>query len=515
MRFVRLVGLAVLAAAVAALLPASNSRAAALAVAADDRQPIPTDAEIMKALATIKDTYKTEYAKTKVADRAALAQKLFQLARETKDDPIGRYVLLLEARDLGAKGADGLTAMAAADELAADYRVKQGEVRAAIADVLSATANSPTASLTASQVLLGGAASSRQYDDWDSTIILLRAANVSARKAGANRLADTAAARLKEAEAMKAEANKIPGLLETLKTKPDDPDANLAVGRYTAAGKDDFDEGVKYLAKCGDAKLKDAAAKDIKAKEGGEAEQIAAGDAWYDLAAGAEPLFKPAYQTRAYHWYVEVLGEANGLNKAKAEKRISELQAVAESRADRNALFVGIRKAVAEKQYKKWQIVGGAFGNKEFSEIPTEGGYLIGFYYTTVNKGNNPGDVQPIWMTARGERIGTAYGTVDKRDSPIQLTKAKPGYAIGAIYTRGGGGFDAFKPIYMRITRKGLDVNDKYDGPYIGGKGGGDGTVGGDGNFIIGLHGKANDKGHIYALSVVSMTDRVVPKKKP
>jgi hypothetical protein len=73
MRFVRLVGLAVLAAAVAALLPASNSRAAALAVAADDRQPIPTDAEIMKALATIKDTYKTEYAKTKVADRAALA----------------------------------------------------------------------------------------------------------------------------------------------------------------------------------------------------------------------------------------------------------------------------------------------------------------------------------------------------------------------------------------------------------------------------------------------------------
>ena len=63
-------------------------------------------------------------------------------------------------------------------------------------------------------------------------------------------------------------------------------------------------------------------------------------------------------------------------------------------RADRNAVFVSILKAVAEKQYKKWQIVGGAFSQKEFSEIPAEGGYLIGFYYTTISKGQYPGDVQ-------------------------------------------------------------------------------------------------------------------------
>src|SRR5438067_720337 len=102
MRIMRLAGLTALAVAVAGLMPASRCRAA------DDRQQVPTDAEVAAKMVTIKETYKAKYAKTKTSDRAALAAELLQLARDTKDDPIGRYALLLEARDLGAKGADGL-----------------------------------------------------------------------------------------------------------------------------------------------------------------------------------------------------------------------------------------------------------------------------------------------------------------------------------------------------------------------------------------------------------------------
>ena len=92
-----------------------------------------------------------------------------------------------------------------------------------------------------------------------------------------------------------------------------------------------------------------------------------------------------------------------------------------------------------------------------------------------------------------------------------QVVKAKPGYAVGAIYVRGGGGFDAFKPIFMRVKDKGLDTKDSYEGPQVGGTGGGEGTVGGDGNFIIGLHGKANDQGKIEALSTVSLATETSP----
>jgi hypothetical protein len=93
----------------------------------------------------------------------------------------------------------------------------------------------------------------------------------------------------------------------------------------------------------------------------------------------------------------------------------------------------------------------------------------------------------------------------------MMVVKAKPGYAVGAIYARGGGGFDAFKPIFMRITDTGLDTDDKYEGPHIGRKGGGDGTLGGDGSFIVGLHGKVNDKGKMEAMSPVTATTRGKP----
>jgi hypothetical protein len=94
-----------------------------------------------------------------------------------------------------------------------------------------------------------------------------------------------------------------------------------------------------------------------------------------------------------------------------------------------------------------------------------------------------------------------------------EVTKAKPGYAVGAIYVRGGGGFDQFKPIYMRMTATGLNINDKYDGPVVGGMGGSEDTVGGDGNFIVGIHGKSGQNKKVEALSVITLaTEPAMPK---
>ena len=140
-----------------------------------------------------------------------------------------------------------------------------------------------------------------------------------------------------------------------------------------------------------------------------------------------------------------------------------------------------------------------------FEEIPKDGAILIGFHYTTTANGNYPGLIQPIFLTAKGEVKGKLYGTADK-GAVTQTTKAKAGYAVGAIYTRGGGGIDAFKPIFMKMTEKGLDKTDKYDGPFVGGNGGGEGTLGGDGNFIVGLHGKRDKKNSIQAISPVTLT---------
>ena len=66
----------------------------------------------------------------------------------------------------------------------------------------------------------------------------------------------------------------------------------------------------------------------------------------------------------------------------------------------------------------------------------------------------------------------------------------------------------------MRIKDNQLDTKDSYDGTYVGGQGGSEGAVGGDGNVIVGLHGKVSDQGKIEALSAISTSSEVKPAER-
>jgi hypothetical protein len=270
--------------------------------------------------------------------------------------------------------------------------------------------------------------------------------------------------------------------------------------------KRDWEAAIPHLAKGAKGPLKEAVDHDIQAVDGDVAAKIAAADDWYDLAAKAGVDFKPCLQLRAYHWYLLAAPKASGLNRAKAEKRIKELQSVAEVAIDKSRTWLHIRRALADQQIKRWQIVGGAFAHNDFEEVPAGGAILIGFRYTVTHDGRLPGVVQAIFLTSSGEVDGKIYGTPITPTETPQVVKAKPGYAVGAIHVRGGGGLDAFQPTFMRIKEKGLDADDSYEGPQVGGNGGGQGTVGGDGNFIVGLHGKINDKGKMEAMSAMTLT---------
>jgi hypothetical protein len=483
-------------------------------IAADDRMPVPPQADIEKAEATVKDLFKAEYAKTKMADRLALGTKLFMQATESKGDPAAQYVLLREARDLAAKAGTGVAAMRAADEMTAIFALRPGEAHVAAVDALVASANTAALASPTADALLAAVDDARIGAEWEYAFTLLKGAEAVAKKANSTALTNAIKGRVKDVETLKAEADKIRDHVATLKIRPADAEANLAVGRFRFLAQE-WADAMENLAKGSDEKLKAAAELDRKAAAGGTADRVAAAEAWYDLAATADATTKPIIQVRAYEWYVKAVPELAGLDKARAEKRVAELQTGAEARIDRSRMWAGIRRCVALDKLKKCDIVGGAFSQKTFEELPPTGAILIGFYYTTVSNGQYPGVVQPVYQTTRGEVLGNVYGIPEKGAKPL-LVKAKPGYAVGAIYTRGGGGFDAFKPIFMRITDTGLDPNDKYEGPHIGGNGGGEGTLGGDGNFIVGVHGKVGDKGKMEALSPIIMTttDPVKPPPK-
>jgi hypothetical protein len=209
-------------------------------------------------------------------------------------------------------------------------------------------------------------------------------------------------------------------------------------------------------------------------------------------------------QLRAHYWYKEALPGLAGLSKTKADKRLAELDKVAATAPIQGArMYAEIRRHIADKNFKKWELVGGTAARETFQEIIHDGALLVGFRYSQ-GADSRPGAVQALWQTSRGAVQGKLHGELEP-GGKMQETKAKPGYAVGAIYVRGGPRFAGFKPIYMRITDQGLDTNDSYDGPYVGIPRGGEGTLGGDGNFIVGLHGKLGDR-RIGTVSPVTLT---------
>ena len=98
------------------------------------------------------------------------------------------------------------------------------------------------------------------------------------------------------------------------------------------------------------------------------------------------------------------------------------------------------REAVHRRAYQGTTIVGGSVAREPFTEFPANGGVLIGFRIWKDQFVGSPviGAYQAIYLTASGEEHS---GYRNALGEPV-IVKARPGYAVGAIRIRGGGGMD-------------------------------------------------------------------------
>ncbi len=114
---------------------------------------------------------------------------------------------------------------------------------------------------------------------------------------------------------------------KTLLDKPDDPAANLIVGRYLCFVKGNYGRGLSMLIKTNHAILGNIAKQDFANPQQPDA-QIEVGNAWWKLAGkSTDKDERHAYMERAKYWYLKALPSLSGLNKTKLEKRVEELAA--------------------------------------------------------------------------------------------------------------------------------------------------------------------------------------------
>jgi hypothetical protein len=171
-----------------------------------------------------------------------------------------------------------------------------------------------------------------------------------------------------------------------------------------------------------------------------------------------------------------------------------------------------IRDASPDQTSQRSDVKGGAFGSHPFEDV-SQDGVLVGFRIGIGSSFNQ--DVikwiAPIYLTPRGEEVGNGLGNEDAIERKL-VAKAPPGYAVGALHVRGGGGLDAITITYMRFDGTRLDPTDVRVTPRIGGSGGGEGgnLLDGDGTPIIGISGRQDDNGEGLGLGLIFVKPTVM-----
>ena len=262
---------------------------------------VPDAAAQKEVLATIRDTYQDDYKKS---DKSALARMLIQEAKETQD-ATDRFVLLREAQNIAADALQIPLAIEAVDTMAGEFAISSSEMMAEVVQKAAEKAR------TAEQKKLVAEAALEIVDEAICEDNFAVAKQMVRRAGRLVRLQETAA-KSKQVDAMVKAYADAREATATLKEKPDDPDANLAVGKYLCLAKGDWDKGLPMLAKGSDEELKTLAEKDIAGADSAN-KRVKLGDDWWRVS-----------KERARYWYKQALPGLTGLQRDRVEKRVEE-----------------------------------------------------------------------------------------------------------------------------------------------------------------------------------------------
>ncbi|HEX4147699.1 MAG TPA: hypothetical protein VHY20_01875, partial [Pirellulales bacterium] len=304
---------------------ASTTPATVVPLDTSNRLPVPSSADQQKALATLKDVFKDDFSAAKKAeDKAALAEKLLKQAQDSRDDPASVYVMLGEARNLAGDAADAALTVRLISELGNRFQVDPLELLAE--DLERATQKShPSAAFKAiAEAALEHVDEALDADQFPLAKRLSDVALAAARKAKDPTKLKTAIERNKGLATLKQQWDAAEEARTMLAKTPDDPEANLALGRYLCFVRSDWAEGLKHLARGGDTTLKELAAKSA-ADPQDAAGQAELGEAWAQAADAARGKSKPELQAGARYWYAKAQPALSGLAKAKADQRLKQL----------------------------------------------------------------------------------------------------------------------------------------------------------------------------------------------
>jgi hypothetical protein len=230
-----------------------------------------------------------------------------------------------EARDVAAAAGDVPTAFDAADRLADEFPVHKLHERLAVLEAAVPTLNSAPANAAVTSMCLDLADQCVAVDDdYDRATSFLALAAQTAAKSERRAFASWVRWKHEQIASLRVAYERARPAAATLKRSPDDPHANLTMGRYVCLTRKDWDSGLAMLANGSDRELAELASRDLDCPDGRTTPQFALAEAWWHHAESQLREHRSGYRSRAAFWYRRALPELDGLDRATAQRRVAE-----------------------------------------------------------------------------------------------------------------------------------------------------------------------------------------------
>jgi len=288
------------------------------------RMKVPAADEQKRSLDEVKDLLGDQFDEARTPQaKVELAKMLLETCDE-EEDPATVYVVLMQARDLTADAGDMDTALRAVQELDRRFEIDLLSMKADTLKQLLSNVRDPRIRRTLAETAMDVGNQAAAADQYRLADNMLTMAVSLARNIRDTNLMRTAQIRNRQVGEEEKRWQTAETARKTLDGAPDDPEANLALGKYLCFGRGKWTDGVKHLAKSSDAALASVAKLDAQGPTEGK-DRVSVADAWYGWAEKAKGYEQNGAYLRAQHWYETARPTLSGFLKAKVEKRLEEL----------------------------------------------------------------------------------------------------------------------------------------------------------------------------------------------
>lgn len=311
--------------------PATGGDDAAANQPMKQKLAVPSAAEQAQIVRQLDETYKVEH----VAEKDhALAVQLFDTAEGPGNSPAERYTLLTKAAGLAADAGDfELAFRRGIDPLGADFDIDPFEMKQKLLEDAAKTAGRPeqiAAIVVTAEQLIGESLADERYDTALEIATMAKkvAENPRAEPRFRNEATERLARRVREINVLEKASAVAIEAEAALEKSPDDPAANLTLGRWYCLYKRDWDRGLPLLAKSPDGPFKKLAqqelAVDLTLKP-----QLDLADGWWDIGQKESGMPRDSARLHAGEIYrLQFPNLQPGLKKTSVDQRIKEIDAI-------------------------------------------------------------------------------------------------------------------------------------------------------------------------------------------